>query len=263
MAITDSSAEADTEPVLNGVKVAEGVRRFDDGIVNWYLIEDGSDLTLVDAGFPADWSMLTTALGALDRRLSDLRAVVITHGHIDHIGFAERARREAGAEVLVHAADEPLLKSPAVIAKSERSPLRYLNQSATRKLMLKATLARAPLAKTVEEVSTFADGEVLERVPGRPRVIHTPGHTDGHCVLHLPERGVLFAGDALVTRNPYTGATGPRLVSAAATKDTAQALASLDRIAAVEADVILTGHGEPWRGGTGEAIRLARAAGTS
>jgi glyoxylase-like metal-dependent hydrolase (beta-lactamase superfamily II) len=263
MPTTDSSAEADTEPVLNGVKVAEGVRRFDDGIVNWYLIEDGDDLTLVDAGFPPDWSMLTTSLGTLGRRLSDLRAVVITHGHIDHIGFAERARREAGAEVLVHAADEPLLRSPAVIAKSERSPLLYLNHSATRQLVLRATLARAPLAKKVQEVSTFADGEVLERVPGRPHVVHTPGHTDGHCALHLPDRGVLFVGDALVTRNPYTGETGPRVVSAAATKDTNQALASLDRIAAVEADVMLAGHGEPWRGGTAEAVRLARAAGKS
>lgn len=263
MPITDSSAAADTEPVLNGVKVADGVRRFDDGVVNWYLVEDGDALTLVDAGFPADWSMLTTALGTLDRRLSDLRAVVITHGHVDHIGFAERARREAGAEVLVHTADEPLLHSPAAIAKSERSPLRYLNHAATRKLVLKATLAGAPLAKKVRELTTFADGELLERVPGRPRVIHTPGHTDGHCALHLPERGVLFVGDALVTRNPYTGETGPRLVSAAATKDTAQALASLDRIAAVEADVLLPGHGEPWRGGTAEAVRLARAAGIS
>lgn len=263
MATTDPSAEADTEPVLNGVKVADGVRRFDDGIVNWYLIEDGDDLAVVDAGFPPDWSMLTTALGTLGRRLSDLRAVVITHGHIDHIGFAERARREAGAEVFVHAADEPLLRSPAVIAKSERSPLLYLNHAATRKLVLRATLARAPLAKKVQEVTTFTDGELLERVPGRPRVIHTPGHTDGHCALHLLDRGVLFVGDAIVTRNPYTGETGPRVVSAAATKDTAQALASLDRIAAVEADVMLAGHGEPWRGGTGEAVRLARAAGTS
>lgn len=263
MATTHSSAQADTEPVLNGVKVADGVRRFDDGIVNWYLIEDGDDLALVDAGFPPDWSMLTTALGTLGRRLSDLRAVVITHGHIDHIGFAERARREAGAEVLVHAADERLLKSPAVIAKSERSPVLYLNHSATRQLVLRATLARAPLAKKVQEVSTFTDGEVLARVPGRPHVIHTPGHTDGHCALHLPERGVLFVGDAIVTRNPYTGETGPRIVSAAATKDTNQALASLDRIAAVEADVMLGGHGEPWRGGTAEAVRLARAAGKS
>ncbi len=257
------SGDAATERVVSGVLVADGVRRFDDGIVNWYLIEDGERLTAVDAGFPPAWTVLTTAIEVLGRRLSDLRAVVLTHAHVDHIGFAKRALREAGATVLVHGDDAPLVKDPKTIAKSERSPLLYLNHAATRKLFLHATLARAPLAKGVAELRTFVDGERLEDVPGRPTVIHTPGHTAGHCALHLPDRGVLFAGDALVTRNPYTGATGPRIVSAAATRDTHQAFASLDRIAAVEADVLLPGHGDPWTGGTAEAVRLARAAGAS
>jgi glyoxylase-like metal-dependent hydrolase (beta-lactamase superfamily II) len=251
---------AASEAVVHGSLVAEGVRRFDDGIVNWYLVEDGDRMALIDAGFPRDWSMLTAALGTLGRRLSDLSAVVITHAHVDHIGFAERARQEAGATVYVHELDKPSVQSPAAIAKSERHPLLYANHAATRKLLLKATLAGAPLAKRVREVTTFADGEVLDAVPGRPRVVHTPGHTDGHSSLHLPDRGVLFLGDALVTRDPYTGRTGPRIVAAAATKDTGQALASLERIAAVEADLLLPGHGEPWRGSPAEAVALARAA---
>jgi glyoxylase-like metal-dependent hydrolase (beta-lactamase superfamily II) len=249
------------EPRVRGARVADGVRRFDDGIVNWYLVEDGERLTLVDAGFPADWSTFLTALGMLDRSPSDLVAVVLTHAHVDHLGFAERAREECGAEVLVHASDQRLAQRPTAIAESERSPLRYLGHGATRQLMLKAALARAPLAKGVGKVTTFADGETLEWIPGRPTTIHTPGHTDGHCALHMPERGVLLSGDALVTRDPYTGQTGPRTVAAAATKDVERALASLDRLAGVEADVLLPGHGEPWRDGTAEAVRLARAAG--
>lgn len=241
-------------------EVAEGVRRVDDGIVNWYLVEDGDRIALIDAGFPAHWSMLTSALEALGRSPSDVAAVVLTHAHVDHLGFAERARRECGAEILVHAAEQRLAESPTTVAKSARSPLRYLNHGATRRLFLQAALARAPLAKGVAKTTTFNDGEVLEWVPGRPRAIHTPGHTDGHCALHLPERGVLFSGDALVTRDPYTGATGPRTVAAAATKDPAQALASLDRLDGVEADVVLPGHGEPWRGGVSEAVRQARSA---
>jgi glyoxylase-like metal-dependent hydrolase (beta-lactamase superfamily II) len=258
---TTEQDRAATERLLCGATVAEGIRRYDDGIVNWYLIEDGDRLTLVDAGFPPDWSMLTTSLGTLGRRLSDVRAVVLTHGHVDHIGFAERLRREAGATVYVHELDKPLIESPKTIAKSERSPLLYVGHAATRKLVARALLARAPLSKRVREAVTFADGELLEDVPGRPRAIHTPGHTDGHCAFHLPDRGVLFAGDAIVTRNPYTGQTGPRIVSAAATKDTAQAMASLDRLEGVEAGTLLCGHGEPWRGGVAEAVRLARAAG--
>lgn len=255
-----SGQTAAREPKVRGALVADGVRRFDDGIVNWYLVEDGDRLALIDAGFPADWSTLLTALGTLDRSPSDLAAVVLTHAHVDHLGFAERARRECGAEILVHAADQRLAESPTTIAASERSPFRYLNHAATRQLMLHATIARAPLAKGVGETTAFADGETLERVPGRPRVIHTPGHTDGHCMLHMPERGVLFTGDGLVTRDPYTGATGPRTVAAAATRDSRRARESLDALAGIEADVLLPGHGEPWRDGVAEALRLARLA---
>ncbi|MEA2468690.1 MAG: hypothetical protein QOJ57_2816, partial [Thermoleophilaceae bacterium] len=70
-------------------------------------------------------------------------------------------------------------------------------------------------------------------------------------------------GDSLVTRNPYTGDTGPRLVSLAATENADQALASLDRIAATGAGTLLPGHGDPWTGGAAEAASLARAAGLS
>jgi glyoxylase-like metal-dependent hydrolase (beta-lactamase superfamily II) len=251
------------EPFLCGAVIADGVRRYDDGIVNWYLIEDGERLTLVDAGFPPDWSMLTTSLGSLGHRLSDVKAVVITHAHVDHIGFAERAREECRATVYVHEDDAKLAADPKTIAKSEKSPLRYLNHGATRKLMLMATKAGAPLAKGIGEVRRFVDGEILEDVPGRPVVVHTPGHTDGHCALHLPERRVVFAGDAIVTRDPYTGVTGPQIVSAAATKDTRRALASLDRFDGLDANILLPGHGDPWRGSPAEAARLARVAGPS
>ena len=108
---------------------------------------------------------------------------------------------------------------------------------------------------------TFADGEELD-VPGRPRAAFSPGHTPGHCALHLPDRGVLLAGDAIVTLDPYTGGKGPRIVAGAATADSVQALASLDALAATGAGVVLTGHGEPWTDGIESAVDRAREAGT-
>ena len=72
---------------------------------------------------------------------------------------------------------------------------------------------------------------------------------------------MLIAGDALVTRDPYTSAEGPRIVAGAATADSAEALASLDAIEATGAQTLLTGHGEPWTGGAEKAAELARAAG--
>src|SRR4051812_49757386 len=52
-----------------------------------------------------------------------------------------------------------------------------------------------------------------------PKVVFTPGHTHGHCALHLADRGVVIAGDAFVTYNPYTSSSGPQIVSGAATAD--------------------------------------------
>ena len=260
---TQTEGPAPIEAKISGAEVAPGIRRFDDGIVNWYLLEEDGRYTAVDAGFPPAWTVLTTALGVLGARISDLAAVVLTHAHIDHIGFAERARQEAGATVYVHGEDGELLEHPLSIARSERNPLLYLNHPATRALILRALTSGAPVAKRVSDYRTFSDGEVLDTVPGSPRVGYTPGHTLGHCVLHMPDRGVLFSGDAIVTRNPYTGEIGPRMVSAATTADTQQNLASLDRIAELEASLVLPGHGEPWTQGTTEAARLARAAGPS
>jgi glyoxylase-like metal-dependent hydrolase (beta-lactamase superfamily II) len=94
-------------------------------------------------------------------------------------------------------------------------------------------------------------------------VIACPGHTYGHVALHLPDSGVLLSGDALVTLDPYTGRTGPRIVAGAATADSALNLASLDALAATDATIVLPGHGEPWTGGVVEAVRRAREVGKS
>jgi glyoxylase-like metal-dependent hydrolase (beta-lactamase superfamily II) len=94
-------------------------------------------------------------------------------------------------------------------------------------------------------------------------VIAGPGHTAGSVALHLPDRGVLLTGDALVTLDPYTTRTGPRIVAGAATADSAQNLASLAALAATGAGLLLPGHGEPWTRGAAEAVRLALEAGPS
>jgi glyoxylase-like metal-dependent hydrolase (beta-lactamase superfamily II) len=108
--------------------------------------------------------------------------------------------------------------------------------------------------------TTYRAGEVLD-VPGRPRVVFTPGHTDGHCALHFRERGALIAGDAFVTYNPYRDAHGPQIVAGAATADSSQALASLDVLEPLDVAVTLTGHGEPWTRSVASAVEHARVVG--
>ena len=94
-------------------------------------------------------------------------------------------------------------------------------------------------------------------------MIFTAGHTYGHCALHVPAADAVLSGDALVTLDPYTGLTGPRVVAGAATADAAMALDSLDAIAATGARTVLPGHGDPWRLGAARAASQARVNGVA
>ena len=84
------------------LKTAGGIHMITDSYVNWYLIQEGQSLTIVDAGMPTSWQLLHDAVRMLGRTVRDLKALVLTHAHFDHVGFAERARRELGLPVLCH-----------------------------------------------------------------------------------------------------------------------------------------------------------------
>src|SRR3954465_14193772 len=125
-----------------------------DSIVNSYLIEDGGEVTIVDAGMSGLYGSLPGELRPMGRTLDDVRAIVLTHGHSDHIGFAERARRERGWPVSVHEADAPLargeIRNPAKNGPMKIRPLLSFMWWGARHGALRTT----PLAV----VSTFGDG---------------------------------------------------------------------------------------------------------
>jgi glyoxylase-like metal-dependent hydrolase (beta-lactamase superfamily II) len=240
-------------------RIAEGLHRLGSDLINFYLVEDATGVIVVDAGVPAFYDKLEACLDERKRTWDDVRAIVLTHGHFDHVGFAERVRVEHGVPVLVHAADETLAHTQA-IGKRESSLLPYLRYPAAWRLF--GVLGRAGLPKRVRihEVTTFAAGERLD-VPGRPLVIHAPGHTDGSVALHFEGHQALLLGDVLCSRNPLTGRTGVQLMPAAFATSSTQALDSLAALDDVEVAVVGFGHGEPWRGGVAAALAAARATG--
>jgi glyoxylase-like metal-dependent hydrolase (beta-lactamase superfamily II) len=240
--------------------VAPGVHRVEDAYTNWYLVESDGSLVVVDAGTPASWGSLQDAVARVGRSLGDIAAVVLTHAHFDHVGFAERARRELGVPVWVHEDDAPLARHPMQYGH-ERSRLPYLLNPGALPIMVAMARHRAFFAPGVKEVRRYrADSGEL---PGGLRVVATPGHTIGHCALHLPERDALLAGDAVVTLDPYTGRRGPQLVARAATADVARNLDALEAVAATAATHVLTGHGDPWHDGADAIVERARAAGSA
>jgi glyoxylase-like metal-dependent hydrolase (beta-lactamase superfamily II) len=189
----------------------------------------------------------------MGRSLADVRGVVLTHGDTDHIGFAERIRRDHGVPIYVHELDAPRargeVKKEINWGKVKIGPLmKFLWYSGRR-----GGLSINPVA----EVGTFVDGQVLD-LPGSPVVVHIPGHTPGSVAFHVPAVDAVFVGDAMTTGHVLTGAVGPQ--PAPFTLDPEQALASLGRIESLGATWVLPGHGAPWDGGVTEAVRLIREA---
>jgi glyoxylase-like metal-dependent hydrolase (beta-lactamase superfamily II) len=245
-------------------QVADGVYRVTRGVVNWYVVVDRGKATLVDAGVPGDWELLLTAVSALGITLDDVDCVLLTHAHSDHTGFAEQARTDAGAVVRIHTADETAARTGKV-GKNEGGTSGYLKMLIRPEayhtlfgLMRHRGLSIVP----IKEVTAFGDGELLD-VPGRPRVLHVPGHTAGSCALFFEERSVLCTGDSLVTHDPFTGRHGPRTMPSVVNIDTAMAVRSLDHLQVAHADVLLPGHGDPWKQGVEAAVASAKRAAQS
>lgn len=234
------------------------VHRVANSFVNWYLVEDGGRLTAVDAGLPGFKGSLESDLSALGFRPEDIEALILTHSDADHTGLTGTIH-EAGARVLIHQRDDPTLRKPGP-KPGDGKPTNMLPQlwrPTLWELMGKMVMHGGARPPKFEGAETFEDG-ILE-VPGRPRVVPTPGHTLGHCAFHFEEHRALLVGDAMCTKNPLTGRVGPQLMSHGFNVSDADALRSLDAIEAIEADVLLPGHGEPWRDGVSTAVAEARS----
>jgi glyoxylase-like metal-dependent hydrolase (beta-lactamase superfamily II) len=238
-------------------EVGPGIRRLSRGVCNFYLVEDGGSFVLVDAGAPKDWDLFASTM----TDLRSLDAVLLTHAHADHTGFAERARTQAGATVRVHEADEGAARTGKT-GKTDGSLSRYLLKAEFYRTAFSLTARGASKVIPIAEVSTFGDADVID-VPGRPRAVHAPGHTPGSSALYFEERGALVTGDVLVTHNALTGRGGPQIMPSGFNTDTEQALRSLDALAGIDATTLLPGHGVPWTDGIDEAIRRAKQAGGS
>src|SRR5215813_13854476 len=157
------------------MQIASGLHRVGSDIVNSYLIVDSDGVTIIDAGLPGDWTALRAELAAIGKGLGDVRALILTHGDTDHIGFAARLYRETGIAAHIHQADADRAR---LIVKKPNSGWGPVKIGPLAGFLWYSARRGGLRPRPATELLTAADGDVLE-VPGSPQIIHTPGHTPG------------------------------------------------------------------------------------
>jgi glyoxylase-like metal-dependent hydrolase (beta-lactamase superfamily II) len=239
-------------------QVADGVHLVRGAHVNWVLVEDDGELTLIDTGYPRDTRKLEASLARIGRRPADVSAVLLTHAHPDHIGSAERLRAHYGATVRAHEQEAANARGERIEQVSEADLLRAAWRPRVLGWLIQILVLGAARPQRLGTVVTFAGASPLD-VPGRPVPLHTPGHTSGHTCFHLPDRGVLVAGDAVMTGHAVVAAAGPQLLPPMFNTDHAQARASLRLLEPIPARVVVVGHGPAFYGSPRELVQYVPA----
>ncbi len=222
--------------------------------VNWYIVRSSEGIVVIDAGFPGYFSQFEKALEKHQIDPKELKAVLLTHAHNDHIGCAEAIRNRFQIPVYLHQADQ----SSAV--KIDHLPPLWFVKNCWRwpvlRSMFHALLRGKTFAtKALREVITFTDGNELP-VPGKPFVIHTPGHTMGESCFYFREAGLLFSGDALVTKNVFTGLEGDlQLLHHSINQHPQLAKESLKKLKTIGEITLYPGHGKLWRGNLSSSLK--------
>ncbi|MGV9709677.1 MBL fold metallo-hydrolase [Gordonia sp. NPDC003424] len=224
------------------------------GVANWVLLQEGSDITLIDGGYPGQASAVEESIRSIGARPEDIRGALLTHAHVDHLGGLARLHDRYGFDVYM---------DPVEVAHAKRE---YLQQAgpgdiaplAYQPRVLRWLAAVTPLGvlsrKGIPDAEAFPDPLDL---PGRPVPVTAHGHTDGHSAYLVADGEVLVSGDALVSGHPISAIAGPQCISSAFQHDEAAARRTVESFTALDATTLFPGHGPRHDGGVATAARRA------
>jgi glyoxylase-like metal-dependent hydrolase (beta-lactamase superfamily II) len=212
-------------PILDGLYIIPG-------LVNIYLLDTPDGCVAVDTGFPGSLKKILDGMHSIGKRPTDLRHILLTHGHPDHIGGAAALKRATGATVYAHAADARIIEAGTGFRPVFPSP------GLRNRLVFELILKRVKKVEPTKVDVLIDEGKNLE-FAGDLMPIHIPGHCFGQLAfLWARNGGVLFTADACINR-------GGRMQLTAATEDIEEARRSLAKLAGYQFEIACFGHGPP------------------
>lgn len=200
--------------------------------------------TVIDTGLPGNIDKILSGLAQVGVSPLQVKRIIVTHHHVDHVGNLFELKKRTGAQVVAHALDAEYING----RRQRRAPKPILGKlmHGFFSVMGMGQLPNVDVDRVVE------DGDEV----GGFTVIHTPGHTPGHiCLLYGKH---FFSGDLLqATSGAFEETPGMF------TGDIALARASIVKAAKLEFDSLLSAHRPPYVAGAAEKVReLAKQLGT-
>jgi glyoxylase-like metal-dependent hydrolase (beta-lactamase superfamily II) len=205
-----------------------------------YLIIDSDGLTLIDTSIAPSGRKILQHVAGLGYAWTDVKRVLITHAHPDHVGGLPLVKRATGAQVWASARERPVIEGqipvPRVPPEKRTGMARFVVPPETR-------LPSTPVDRELH------DGEILAEVLGGLQVVSTPGHAPGHLAFWQPEQRILFCGD-IIFRLPNL-----RLPYSFLTVDQDENKRSIRRVAELDPAIVCFGHGPPLQQHTAQKLR--------
>jgi hydroxyacylglutathione hydrolase len=217
------------------MEVFPGIHELRGRIVNCYLVISKDDIILIDTGLPGNSSKITKYVeNNLKRSTQDIKTIIITHQHMDHVGSLSKMKEITGAKVAIHPADADYIRG-----KQPHSGPTFANTMVKLIQFIYRT-------KPIEPDILLNDGDLV----GGYRVIHTPGHTPGTICLYNSQNKAIFVSDNLQYKEGKLQSPSERLIP-----ESEKYKESMKRLLNFDIEVILTGHTAPVTSGGGKLLR--------
>jgi glyoxylase-like metal-dependent hydrolase (beta-lactamase superfamily II) len=239
-------------------EVTKGVYFVEGPLSNWVVLVAGTEVTLVDAGYPADLPLVEQSIVRAGAVPENLRRIFVTHGHSDHVGSIAALVRLHSPQVFAHPDEIANVRREEVHQVGVRDLLPHLWKPRTLAWTLRAVGAGGLGDVAVPAVLPLETDVALPVAGHRVIAVPTSGHTPGHVAYWLPDSGIVVSGDALVTAHPTSSHSGPQLLMGMFHSNPPGAVAALDILGALDdVKVVLPGHGPLLRTGIRDAADTA------